>query len=233
MSDSSDCAGREPSRTHRWRSFAQVLTTVVTGCDHAGVLDSCGTSVRCLGGTSAALRADGLQRELSQGPAIEALGSGEPVVAQHLARDDRWPRWSAALTDTLGLVGALAVPGEGPTGRIVVSLYATRPDAWCSSSLTTAGALVQVAAMLAHDVAELSHLRRGLATRGMIGQALGIVRERYGLDAEEAFGYLRRLSQDGNRKLSVLAADIVDTGPDRDAGRCDPGRCRPGRHLCT
>jgi AmiR/NasT family two-component response regulator len=54
-------------------------------------------------------------------------------------------------------------------------------------------------------------LQEALETRTVIGQAQGILMERLGLSAEEAFGYLRRRSNTDNVKLRDLAAEIVRT----------------------
>jgi AmiR/NasT family two-component response regulator len=59
-----------------------------------------------------------------------------------------------------------------------------------------------------------------MLTRQQIGQAVGILRERYHLDPDSAFNYLRRMSQNGNVKLRDLAADLVNTGHLPD----EPGR---------
>jgi hypothetical protein len=54
---------------------------------------------------------------------------------------------------------------------------------------------------------------RGVAmtSRTIIGQAQGILMERLGIDADQAFGYLRRVSQSQNRKLIMICSEIVKT----------------------
>jgi AmiR/NasT family two-component response regulator len=54
-------------------------------------------------------------------------------------------------------------------------------------------------------------LTEALATRNLIGQAVGIVMERYQLDSDRAFAFLVRLSQSANKKLRTVAATLVDT----------------------
>ncbi|MFT2690817.1 ANTAR domain-containing protein [Clavibacter zhangzhiyongii] len=65
-------------------------------------------------------------------------------------------------------------------------------------------------ALAAWDSAE--DLARGLASRSLIGQAQGILMERFSLDADRAFQVLRRHSQDGNVKLVEVARRVVETG---------------------
>jgi AmiR/NasT family two-component response regulator len=48
-----------------------------------------------------------------------------------------------------------------------------------------------------------------LRTRRTIGQAVGILMERYTLTDQRAFAFLTRLSQHGNTKLRRLAEELV------------------------
>ena len=52
---------------------------------------------------------------------------------------------------------------------------------------------------------------RGLAmaSRTIIGQAEGILMERLGIDPDQAFAYVRRVSQSENRKLLMICREIV------------------------
>ena len=50
-----------------------------------------------------------------------------------------------------------------------------------------------------------------MTSRTIIGQAEGILMERLGIDADQAFAYLRRVSQSENRKLIMICSEIVKT----------------------
>ena len=56
---------------------------------------------------------------------------------------------------------------------------------------------------------EVEHLRLAVEHRTTIGKALGILMERYDLGDDQAFDYLRRLSQQSNRKLFEIANELV------------------------
>ncbi len=58
---------------------------------------------------------------------------------------------------------------------------------------------------------ETESLRTALASRTVIGQATGIVMERFDLAPDLAFGVLSRLSQEKNRKIRDLAEELVRT----------------------
>jgi AmiR/NasT family two-component response regulator len=53
--------------------------------------------------------------------------------------------------------------------------------------------------------------RSGLASRDRIGQAKGIVMERFDVDAVQAFELLKRLSQQSNTKLVDIAQRVIET----------------------
>ncbi|WP_237744837.1 GAF and ANTAR domain-containing protein [Kribbella catacumbae] len=54
-------------------------------------------------------------------------------------------------------------------------------------------------------------LQDGIASNRLIGQALGLLMERFDLDADRAFVVLKRYSQDNNRKLNEVALELVTT----------------------
>ena len=45
----------------------------------------------------------------------------------------------------------------------------------------------------------------------LVGQAMGILMERFDMDADRAFAVLKRYSQDTNTKLRDVAQQLIDT----------------------
>lgn len=60
----------------------------------------------------------------------------------------------------------------------------------------------------AHE--QIANLEVAVAHRTVIGQAIGILMERFDLDSDHAFALMARLSQDRNVKLYALATEIVE-----------------------
>ena len=56
--------------------------------------------------------------------------------------------------------------------------------------------------------------RSALASRDLIGQAKGMLMERFTIDAVAAFELLRRLSQDTNTPLVEVARQVTEATPD-------------------
>jgi len=71
---------------------------------------------------------------------------------------------------------------------------------------------------------EIDHLHTAVASRDVIGQAKGILMERHGIGADEAFERLVRISQTTNTKLHAVAATIAERGGERGG---EPGRDGP------
>lgn len=62
----------------------------------------------------------------------------------------------------------------------------------------------------------IQHLLVALERRTVIGQATGIVMERYKLGPEAAFAVLRRVSSQSNRKVIDISEELVATGHAED-----------------
>jgi GAF domain-containing protein len=57
---------------------------------------------------------------------------------------------------------------------------------------------------------ERDTLNEGMQTRKVIGQAIGILMERYEMNEDRAFAFLVRASSHTNIKLRVVAQQVVD-----------------------
>ena len=69
---------------------------------------------------------------------------------------------------------------------------------------------LQTEGLISSERAE--HLEVALQTARTIGAAIGIVMTRYRVSEVEAFDLLKKASQDSNRKLRVVAEEVVLTG---------------------
>jgi AmiR/NasT family two-component response regulator len=69
-----------------------------------------------------------------------------------------------------------------------------------------------VAQQLTEVTEKVEHLTRAVQSRDVIGQAKGILMERYGITSEQAFQLLVVASSTSNSKLAAVAAHLTDTG---------------------
>jgi GAF domain-containing protein len=165
------------------------------------------------------LHVDAVQYELREGPCYESATDESYVVSSNLAADERWSEYSRAAL----AVGIRAQAGialfDAPRFQGALNLYSPRAGAF--AEIGPIGQLFSHQAAVAISYAkEVSDLRQAITTRQQIGQAVGIVMERYGLSEDQAFAFLTRLSSQRNVKMRQVAAEFIATiGDGGEGGR--------------
>lgn len=157
-------------------------------------------------------RAHELQQEAGEGPCLEASwDEGDVYVVDDVADDRRWPTWGPRGAE-LGLSSMLAVRLFTTRESVgALNLYSYRPREYDTDDVLAARI---VAARVSAALAVARHeenLEQAIDARHRVGLAQGILMERYGLSVDRAFEVLRRYSQDQNRKLRVVAEEIIAT----------------------
>lgn len=214
LADAARELAQEPSVVTTLEHVAELCTATVTGCDAAAISVAESGAVRTLAATDPSLLAlDRLQVELAEGPCFEASRSREAVLIDDLARDRRWPRWSDCVVKDASMCSlmsfSLFASGEA-AGALI--LYSRRAGGFDHDDLLEGQVLAaQASVALATNLKE-RQLHQALETRTVIGQATGILIERFGLSPDQAFSVMRRVSQHHNIKLHVLAENLVQTG---------------------
>ncbi len=90
-----------------------------------------------------------------------------------------------------------------------LSLYATQSAAFGEHDKRIIELFATLAALALAEAQRTDHLRAALLNRDVIGQAKGIIMERYDVDADAAFSTLKRVSQDRNMKLHEIARQVA------------------------
>lgn len=96
--------------------------------------------------------------------------------------------------------------GSRPSSRPAAEAGIFDAEAKKIGSLVAAHAAVAFA-----DAQQIKHLHEALATRDRIGQAKGILMERFRLTAPQAFGVLTTASSRPNIKLRAVAEQLTTT----------------------
>jgi hypothetical protein len=168
---------------------------------------------RSLAATSSlVVDSDHAQRRHRQGPCLDAAVGETMVLSNDLRKDTRWPNFSAAALEA-GVLAVLSfqlyTQRRRPNQRAALNLVSRLPDAFDPAAQAVAAMLATHAAitMIAHD--RDAQFQSALSSRDTIGQAKGIIMERFDVDATRAFELLKRLSQDENIRLADVAARIV------------------------
>ena len=134
-------------------------------------------------------------------------------MVHDLATDPRWPSWGRAMVSELGIRSSLSFRLFTRPDRTwgALNVYSTQKDGFSDEDVLQGQTIAALAAVaLARSIND-EQLASALETRTTIGQAIGIVMERYQLDADHAFSVLRRISSQDNLKLRDLAAQVVAT----------------------
>jgi hypothetical protein len=153
-----------------------------------------------------------IEQALGRGPELEAAHVGS-ASSPDLLVERRWPVYASRARE-LGLRVVEAVQAQADHHGVVVTLWS--PARLAADAAETAAAVLAQA--LASQVAleraavEREEMRRGLDTRAVIGQAVGILMERLRVGADSGFGILREVSQRRNVKLRDVAEHLVCTG---------------------
>lgn len=200
-------------RAARLQRGVELVVAQQPACDHAAVLVATPRYVETGAASDAtAARAEAWQHERSQGPGLDVVRHRRPVLSQELGSDPRWPWWAPKVAEECGFASAVSVPLRTDLVTVgALTLYADRAGVWDDAQVETAGLLAGYLTIAALDAAEIEHWMRAADSRTVIGRAEGLVMERFDLDVEQAFAYLRWISQTTHRKLVAVAEDLVRT----------------------
>ena len=163
--------------------------------------------------SDAVARIDVLQYEHDEGPCLDAIRENEVVSSPDVRHDERWPGWGRAAAEETGLRSMLCFRLFTHGDQLgAINFYSRQVDAFDQDDRDHGLAIASHVSIAIAAAEEIDQLKAGLDTRTMIGQATGILMERFGLDAERAFEVLTRLSMQTNRKLRDLAREVVGSG---------------------
>jgi GAF domain-containing protein len=155
---------------------------------------------------------DSLQNETGDGPCLDAMWKQQTVRVDDLAADPRWPVLGprAAARGVGSMLCLQLFVHEDTLGAL--DLLAHAKAAFTDESEHIGLLLASHAAIAVADAQKLEHATIALASRDIIGQAKGILMERFKLTADQAFDVLAKVSQDANRKVYAVAEDLTRTG---------------------
>jgi ANTAR domain len=163
-------------------------------------------------------RADTMQYDIGSGPCVDAALDDSVYVTGDVTSGDRWVAWGQRVAEELGVRSVFAQRLHLlDDSEFIASLniYSDQRAAFDDHAvgmglvLATHAATI-VSETIARDRAD--HLRRALESNREIGVAIGVLMHQHRITREQAFDLLRVASQDTNRKLADVAADVADTG---------------------
>jgi GAF domain-containing protein len=163
-----------------------------------------------------------LQAEHGEGPCVDAFDDKQPVSADDLAREARWPAFApdAARRHLLAVLASPIPYSEQAVG--VVAVFAAEPHPWTEAEREAIVAFTDLVALLILNAMEATErgrlaaeLQVALDSRVVIEQAKGVLVGRHGLTTRQAFERLRRQARDQRRPLSEVAQAVVSAAEHR------------------
>jgi GAF domain-containing protein len=203
----------DPSTVSLLERIVHAAVSEVPGAQHAGISEILGRQIVTRAGSDDLVReVDELQYRTGEGPCLTSLHEQITVRCDDLTREERWPQF-APLAVAQGVRSLLSVQlfvADDNLGAL--NLYADEPGAFSDDDESVAMLLAAHAAVAMKDSYVQTNLRRALETRDVIGQAKGVLMERYKISQGEAFDLLVLASQRTHIKLHDLAEKLAETG---------------------
>lgn len=210
----------EAARTlNKSRSLDDTLQTIVEvacnsipGFDHVGIatVEKKGTvETRAFTG-DLVLPLDKVQYGIQEGPCSAVLQGTDAISVSSLQHEQRWPdyvphAWGAGVRSQMAVKLYL---DRGTLGGI--NFYSTTSDDVTDDAQAIARLFATHAAIALGHAQEREELAEGMQSRKVIGEAIGILMERYDMNEDRAFAFLVRASSHTNIKLRDVAKELVD-----------------------
>jgi GAF domain-containing protein len=155
---------------------------------------------------------DGIQERLGEGPCLSAVYEQQTVRMEDLRTEQRWPHFAAEVAD-LGVGSMLSFQLFVTGGNLgALNLYAGRPHSFDEEAEAIGLVFASHAAVALAGAQQEERMRTAITSREVIGQAQGILMERFRLTGPQAFQVLARASSHTNRKVADIAEELTATG---------------------
>ncbi|MDT5023570.1 MAG: hypothetical protein QOI33_4094 [Mycobacterium sp.] len=186
---------------------------LITGADVAGVLlvSKAGKFESLYGTSDLIYEADRLQKKHEAGPCVDAALKELVVRVDDFETETRWPQYAHEVCK-LGFRSSISFKlytGDRTAGAL--NVFSRKPHSFDADAEVIGSILAAHAAAAILASRDSQQLQAALLSRDLIGQAKGILMERFTIDAIGAFEMLRKLSQQMNVRLAEIAQRVVDT----------------------
>ena len=180
-------------------------------CDYAGVIFVHARSrIETVAATDPLIeKLDLVQLECAEGPDLDVLVGPLAVLVSDTHAEMRWPNWARRVA-SYGIRSLMSIrmyTSETTVGTL--NLYDREPHRFSIEDQELAHLLARHAAVALATARKTENLWEAADARKLIGQAQGILMERYSLTDDQAFSVLMRYSQQKNIKLRDVAQHLV------------------------
>lgn len=194
------------------QAITEVTRDVLPGFDQVGIstLHSKGKVVTRAFVGDMVLRLDEIQYGLGEGPCVDALNGSDAVPAPDLRDEGRWARYVPQAV-ALGVRSQLALRLHHVGSTMgSINLYSTVSDDVDEDAQALARMLATHSSVALRHAQERASLADPYESRKVIEEAVGILMERYEMNADRAFAFLVRASSHTDTELRAVAQELVD-----------------------
>jgi ANTAR domain/GAF domain len=197
-----------------YQAIAEWSVRLVPGCMHASLSALRDGKFVTLGASDdVAHQIDDLERQVGEGPCLDAILEERPQHDPDITDHATWPelaKRAMAETPVRSMLAFRLVHDGAKSGAL--NLFGDTPNALGEESVaqgTIMSAFASVAIAMAQERRRASNLELALDTNREIGKAVGLLMAEHNIGSEQAFEILRHASQSMNRKVRELAREIV------------------------
>jgi GAF domain-containing protein len=154
---------------------------------------------------------DEIQQRTDEGPCLSGAWENDVIRIDDITCEDRWPAYCHEAIEETPIRSIMSFQLYADHQTIAaLNFYAEEPNAF-DDEMAEMGLIVAAHTALAWNMARRDEqFRSALASRDIIGQAKGMIMERFRIDAVQAFELLKRLSQSGNTPVVAVARQLVE-----------------------
>jgi GAF domain-containing protein len=202
-----------------YQHLVDMAPRIVAGCDHASLmLAQRDGYVTVAASDEIARHIDALERELGEGPCVDAIDEEAGQIDPDITRHSSWPGLAErvlAETPVRGMAGYRIVIEGKKVGAL--NLFSDTAGAFEKGGDEGAvlSAFASVALMSVANRDRADSLRRGLESNREVGKAIGLLMAAHRIGSDEAFEVLRKASNDMNMKLTEVAREVIENAERR------------------
>jgi transcriptional regulator with GAF, ATPase, and Fis domain len=159
-----------------------------------------------------AVRIGEIEVRNGEGPCVDTSRQELTVRSDDLRSEQRWPRFAAEVVE-LGVLSAISFQLFVEADSMgALDVYSDTAHAFDDDAENIGLLLASHAAIAMSAIREVTNLHTAMDTRDLIGQAKGILMERYKVSAARAFDLLLLSSHNTNTKLRDVAENLTSAG---------------------
>lgn len=199
-----------------WQKMTDGAVAQLPFVDHASitVLDDRSTVAGRAGTDRHADALDEVAHCYLQGPGIDAARQQEPQHIDDLYGDHRWPTFAANAAATPVRSIAAYPLYHHEYGCAALNLFADTAAAFADDAGRLAGMFACSASVAIESAQRERRMAHLLTNRDLVGQAKGLLMERFGIDAVAAFAMLTQLAERDRQPLPAVARKLLRRSTD-------------------